>query len=230
MENTLIRLELSRFRPSAFAAGRVISSARVGQIVPAGRVVAGFVDQLAARGLDLPVFAARGVLESIVSLLRRRYSRIMRYFRVFALCALLLPGAAPDSLPAGWKLVKDPKGACQITVPEAWDSSSDHAGSAVLRDATTAIAVVTSQPGQAFKPIPESLLRVLRIPKGKIFENSAKRVYYQDKITASSSDTNAFSVMVPGKAGTCSSRVVFLPEISEETARKIALSVGPVPE
>jgi hypothetical protein len=154
----------------------------------------------------------------------------MRYFRVFALCALLLPGAAPDSLPAGWKLVKDPKGACQITVPEAWDSSSDHAGSAVLRDATTAIAVVTSQPGQAFKPIPESLLRVLRIPKEKIFENSAKRVYYQDKIAASSSDTNAFSVMVPGKAGTCSSRVVFLPEISEETARKIALSVGPVPE
>ena len=160
----------------------------------------------------------------------RRYTRIMRYFRVFALFALLLPDAAPESLPTGWKVLKDPKDTCQITVPEAWDSSSDQAGWAVLRDATIAIAVVTSQPGQAFKPLPESLLKMMRIPKERIFENSAKRVYYQDKIAANSSDTKAFSVMVPGKAGTCSSRVVFLPEVSEETARKIALSVGPVPE
>ena len=154
----------------------------------------------------------------------------MRYFRVFALFALLLPGAASASVPAVWKVLKDSKGACQITVPEAWDSSSDQAGWAVLRDATTAIAVVTSQPGQAFKPVPESLLKMMGIPKERIFENSAKRVYYQDKIAANSSDAKAFSVMVPGKAGTCSSRVVFLPEVSEDTARKIALSVGPVLE
>jgi hypothetical protein len=154
----------------------------------------------------------------------------MRYFGVFALFALWLPSAAPASLPTVWKVLKDSKGACQITVPEDWDSSSEQAGWAVLRDATTAIAVVTSQPRQAFKPLPESLLRILRIPKEKIFENSAKRVYYQDKIAAGPSDTNAFSVMVPGKAGTCSSRIVFLPEVSEETARKIVLSVGPVPE
>jgi hypothetical protein len=35
---------------------------------------------------------------------------------------------------------------------------------------------------------------------------------------------------VPGKAGTCSGRVTFLPSISEDVARKIALSLGPVPE
>jgi hypothetical protein len=154
----------------------------------------------------------------------------MGYFGVVALFALWLSGAAPASVPAGLKVLKDPKGACQITVPEAWNSSSEQAGWAVLRDATTAIAVVTSQPGQAFKPLPESLLKMLGIPKEKIFENSAKRVYYQDKIAAGPSDTNAFSVMVPGKAGTCSSRVVFLPEVPEETARKIVLSVGPAAE
>ena len=145
----------------------------------------------------------------------------MGYFGVVALFALWLSGAAPASVPAGLKVLKDPKGACQITVPEAWNSSSEQAGWAVLRDATTAIAVVTSQPGQAFKPLPESLLKMLGIPK---------RVYYQDKIAAGPSDTNAFSVMVPGKAGTCSSRVVFLPEVPEETARKIVLSVGPAAE
>jgi len=160
----------------------------------------------------------------------RRYTRFMGYFGVVALFALWLSGAAPASVPAGLKVLKDPKGACQITVPEAWNSSSEQAGWAVLRDATTAIAVVTSQTGQAFKPLPESLLKMLGIPKEKIFENSAKRVYYQDKIAASPSDTNAFSAIVPGKAGTCSSRVLFLPEVSEETARKIVLSVGPAAE
>jgi len=186
-------------------------------------------------GLALAGFAAAAgaddkALESALRACARRYTRIMRYFRVLALFALLLPRTAPASLPTGWKLLKDTKGACQITVPEAWDSSSDQAGWAVLRDATTAIAVVTSQPGQAFKPLPESLLKMMRIPKERIFENSAKRVYYQDKIAANSSDTKAFSVMVPGKAGTCSSRVVFLPEVSDETARQIALSVGPALE
>ena len=153
----------------------------------------------------------------------------MRYFRVFALFAFFLPNTAPASQPTGWKVLKDPKGACQITVPEAWNFSSEDAGFAVLRDATTAIAVVTSQPGQAFKPLSESLLKLLGVPKEKVFENSAKRVYYQDKIAVTLQDTNAFTVVVPGKAGTCSSRVLFLPEVSQEDARKIVLSVGPVP-
>jgi hypothetical protein len=70
---------------------------------------------------------------------------------------------------------------------------------------------------------------LLGVPKEKVFENSTKRVYYQDKIAVTLQDTNAFTVVVPGKAGTCSSRVLFLPEVSQEDARKIVLSVGPVP-
>jgi len=153
----------------------------------------------------------------------------MRYFGAFALFALVLANAASESPPAGWKVLKDLSGACQITVPEAWDSAPDQ-GWAVLRDAATAIAAVTSLPDQTFRPLPESSLKMLGIPREKIFENSAKRIYYQDKTAAKSSPTNAFTVMVPAKAGTCSSRVAFLPEVPEETARKIALSVGPAPE
>lgn len=168
--------------------------------------------------------------KSIVSLLPRGYTPGMRYFGAFALFALLLHGAAPESPPAGWKVLKDPSGACQITVPEAWESSPDQAGWAVLRDAATAIAVVMSQPDQAFKPLPESVVKLLGIPRERIFENSAKRVYYQDRAATKSSGTNVYIIMVPGKAGTCSSRVAFLPEVPEETARNIALSVRPVPE
>jgi hypothetical protein len=154
----------------------------------------------------------------------------MRYFGAFALFALLLLEAAPESPPSGWKVLKDLSGDCQITVPDVWESSSDQAGWAVLRDAATAIAAVMSQPDQAFRPLPDSLVKLLGIPRERVFENSAKRVYYQDKVAGKSSSTNAFIVMVPGKVGTCSARVAFLPEVPEETARKIALSVSPVPQ
>jgi len=44
------------------------------------------------------------------------------------------------------------------------------------------------------------------------------------------SDTNAFNAMVPGKSSAWSARVVFVSSVSEETARKIVLTLGPVPE
>lgn len=65
----------------------------------------------------------------------------------------LLASASAQTKPADWKIVKDSKGHCQIAVPADWDSLSENARAAVFHDATTAIAVVTSQPGQAFKPI-----------------------------------------------------------------------------
>ena len=155
----------------------------------------------------------------------RRYTESMGYFQALAVAAFFLADA--PSVPSGWKVLKDSKGACQIAIPADWD---EQAGFAVLKDSTTAIAVVTSQPGQTLKPLSETALKTLRVPKDKIFENSARRVYYQDKIAANPSDTNAFSIMVPGKAGTCSARVVFLPEVTGETARKIVLSAGPALE
>ncbi len=127
-------------------------------------------------------------------------------------------------------MVTDSKGACQIAVPPEWVPLGDAAGAAVLQDATTAIAVVTSQPGQAFKPLPESLQKLLGMRKEKLFENTARRILYQDKTSKNSEDTNAYSASVPGKAGTCSCRVVFLPSVGEETAKKIVLSLGPLPD
>ena len=153
----------------------------------------------------------------------------MRYFIVAALFSLILPIASPQSAPAGWKLIRDSKGACQIAVPEDW-TPSENPGSAIFQDTATAIAVITSQPGQTLKPLTESLQKLLRIPKEKMFENTARRVYYQEKIARDAKDSNAFIAVVPGKGGTCSSRVVFLPSVSEETAKKITLSVGPVQE
>jgi hypothetical protein len=154
----------------------------------------------------------------------------MKYFGVLAIFSLMLAGAADQPGPSAWKVVKDVKGQCQISVPNDWTQSEVNSGAAVLQEASNAIAVVTSQPGQTFKPLTESMQKLMRIPKEKMFENSSKRIFYQDKIARNSADTNAFSTMVPARNGTCSSRVVFLSSVSDETAKKIMLSLGPVPE
>ena len=142
----------------------------------------------------------------------------------------LLASALAQTTPAGWKIVKDSKSVCQIAVPPDWDPLFENTVAAVFQNATAAIAVVTSQAGQAFKPLPDTLQKLLGIRKGKLFENTARRVFYQDKISKHSEDPNAYSASVPGKAGTCSCHVVVLPRVPEETAKKIALSLGPAQE
>jgi len=153
----------------------------------------------------------------------------MRSCGLSALFSLLLAAEVTPSLPVGWKVIKDSKGTCQIAVPTDW-TPSENPGSAVFQDATVAIAVVTTQPGQTLKPLSESMQKILGIAKDKLFENTTKRIYYQDKVVRNATDSNAFIAMVPGKGGTCSSRVVFLSVVPEDTAKKITLSVGPVPE
>jgi hypothetical protein len=141
---------------------------------------------------------------------------------------LFFPASAQTT--AGWKMVKDSKNTCQIAVPPEWVLLEDGLGAAIFQGSTTTIAVVTSQPGQIFKPLPESLQKVLDIRKEKIFENSAKRLFYQDKTSKSPADPNAYSASIPGKAGTCSCHVTFLPSVSADMVKKISLSLGPVPQ
>lgn len=154
----------------------------------------------------------------------------MRENLVFTLLWLFAAPAWTQTASSEWRVVKDSKSACQIGVPPEWVPLTDSAGAAVFQDATTAIAIVTSQPGQAFKPMPEFLQKLLDIPKGKMFENTAKRIFYQDKVAKTAEETNAYSASVPGKTGTCSCRVVFHSSVTEDTAKKIVFSLGALPE
>ena len=154
----------------------------------------------------------------------------MRKQAVVSLLFLFIQPTWAQTVPAGWKVVRDSKSACQIAVPPEWTPWADNSGAAVFRDSTTAIAVVTSQPGQTFKPLTEPLKKSFGIPTEKMFENTAKRVFYQDRTSSHSEEPNAYSGSVPGNGGTCSCRVVFLPSISQETAKKIVLSLGPAIE
>ena len=149
----------------------------------------------------------------------------MRETALATLVLSLLPVLGAQTAPADWIFVKDAKGACQIAVPPEWEPLSETAGAAIFRDATTAIAAVTNQPGQAFKPLTANMIKVLGIRK--LFENSAKRIFYQDKVSRNAEESNAYSASVPHKNGTCSCHVVVLPAVPEETAKRIASSLAP---
>jgi len=154
----------------------------------------------------------------------------MREFIVSALVLLWIPHSLAQTVPAGWNLVRDARGACQIAVPPEWVPLEGTSGAAVLRDTSTAIAAVTSQPGQVFRPLTESLQRLLNVPKERMFENSSRRIFYQDKVSRHAEDPNGFGASVPAKGGTCSCRVTVLPSIPVATAKAIALSLGPAPD
>jgi len=158
----------------------------------------------------------------------------MREYIVSTLILSFLPSVVAQVLPAGWQIVKDSKNdsknACQIAVPPDWSLYGDNNGAAFFHDVSTAIAVVTSQPGQAFRPLTESLQKLLHIRKEAMFENTANRIFYQDQTSENRESLSAYSVSVPGRAGTCSGHVTFLPSVSADVVRKIALSLGPLPE
>jgi hypothetical protein len=154
----------------------------------------------------------------------------MRECIVFTLVLLCGRAATPQTAPAGWKVIKDAKAACQIAVPPEWAPLGENNGAAVFHDSTTAIAVVTSQPGQEFKPLSPMLLKTFAIPKEKLFENSARRIFYQDKTSARADDPNAFGSSVPGKGGTCSCHIVALPSLAPDLAKQIALTLSAAAE
>ena len=67
----------------------------------------------------------------------------------------------------------------------------------------------------------------MELRKEKLFENSAQRIFYQEKTSRNADDTNAFSAAVPSKVGTCSCRVVALPSVSEEIVRRSCSALRP---
>ena len=153
----------------------------------------------------------------------------MREYAIAVLILLNLPLAAQVA-PSGWQIVKDSNNACQLAVPPDWSLYGESHSAAVLHDASIALVVVTSQPGQAFAPLSERLKSILNISKEKLFENTANRIFYEDKSSAHAADPKWYTFSVPGKSGTCSGKLNFLPSLPDDLARQIVFSLGPALE
>jgi hypothetical protein len=153
----------------------------------------------------------------------------MREYAIAVLILLNLPLAAQVA-PSGWQIVKDSKNACQLAVPPDWSLYGESHSAAVLHDASTALVVITSQPGQDFAPLSDRLRSTLNLGKDKLFENTANRIFYEDKSSAHAADPKWYTFSVPGKNGTCSGKLTFLPSLPDDLARQIVFSLGPAAE
>ncbi|HEV2445574.1 MAG TPA: hypothetical protein VGS58_06615, partial [Candidatus Sulfopaludibacter sp.] len=61
----------------------------------------------------------------------------MREYIAFALILLCGPPASAQTVPEGWQVVRDSKGACQIAVPKDWAPFMENSGAATFHDSTT---------------------------------------------------------------------------------------------
>jgi hypothetical protein len=140
---------------------------------------------------------------------------------LLALCGM----AAAQTVPAGWNVIKEGKGACQAAIPPDWAPGSGP-GTAHAKDMMEGMLVVTSDIDR-LQPMPEFLQQSL---VDQMIENTDKRVFYSEKANASSQN-RLYHATVPGKGGKgrCHATVTFQPsKVKDEIAKQIALSIGPV--
>jgi hypothetical protein len=101
-----------------------------------------------------------------------------------ALILLLVLGvdAVAQSVPTGWKTVKESEGKCQASVPPNWIVASANPGTANAKNPLDLVVVTVGY--DELKPMPESVQKMFNVDN--MFENTAKRVFYsdhKDKIT-----------------------------------------------
>jgi hypothetical protein len=133
--------------------------------------------------------------------------------------------AAAGNPPAGWKVIKDQRGMCEVAVPPDWIASTRNPGVASPKDVLEGMVVVTSD-AAALKPIPDSVQKMMKIEK--LYENTDKRVVYMSHIARDPKDSSSLSVAVPAAHGSCMTQVTYRSTVPENLARQIAYSVGPV--
>ncbi|MGD0577897.1 MAG: hypothetical protein ABSC08_03105 [Bryobacteraceae bacterium] len=137
---------------------------------------------------------------------------------LFALCGM----AAAQTVPAGWNVIKDGKGACQAAIPADWAPGSQP-GTAHVKNMLEGMVVVTSDVDR-LQPMPEAVQKMF---EAQMIENTDKRVFYSHE------DRNGkqYTATVPGKGGKgrCHATVTFQPtKVKDEIAKQIALSIGAV--
>src|SRR5260370_2527873 len=98
----------------------------------------------------------------------------MRKQVVVSLLFLFIQPTWAQTVPAGWKVVRDSKRACQIAVPPEWTPWADNSGAAVFLGSTTALSVGNRQLGQTFKTLRERPRNTVSISTGSMFDDNGQ--------------------------------------------------------
>lgn len=166
------------------------------------------------------------VIEREAEVLKR--SRIMtvalQTSLVLGACALGSRAAA-QTTPAGWNILKDKQGLCQVAVPPDWSPDMTDPGWAGVKDHLTkgGLVVVASHPNVTMTAMPPEALQELYDIE-KMVENTGKRVFYR----TNDKQITSYRITVPGETGTCSVQVWIFPDLPKNLAKRIALLIAPV--
>jgi hypothetical protein len=138
--------------------------------------------------------------------------------------AFLLEGtAAAQTVPAGWKTVTDMRKVCQIAVPADWTADSLIKSFVTSPDKKANAVVHGLRAGSDFAGVVASAK--LMLPPAKTFEESASKIWYEE--TPKPGTTERGWYVAVGGAQACNAEIKFEGAAFEETAKKIAASLGP---
>jgi len=145
---------------------------------------------------------------------------------IAALLAALVMAASAASIPAGWTMLKDSKGACQVGIPADFKPNPSFKGLGEGPGQLISIQIV-SQAGAKVKPMNDLTQKALKVDK--MFDNSADKLFYSlaPMKTSDGKMLTRWHITVSGNGGTCSGVITLQPGASEDLARKIADTLGP---
>jgi hypothetical protein len=134
---------------------------------------------------------------------------------LFALAGL----AAAQSVPAGWRTVKDDSGACQFAVPPDWKASAiPH----LLEDPKqTLTAMVVEEEYFRFQPLTAADIR--NHSPARVVENSPRRIFLVGQPrTLLRVTTSAWNVWIPSARASCHLSLTLRTGADEALAGRVA--------
>jgi hypothetical protein len=142
---------------------------------------------------------------------------------------LCLAPLAHSQAPAGWKVIKDPKGGCQMSVPAEW-KQQDILGtklSAADSPDNTLDAVVNTMEGTDWATFKSLVFQIYTKDKDRPkIEDGPKRLWFEITTMPVAGKT-AWYVAVPAKGSTCNAQINFKKgdKKAEEIARKVVETI-----
>jgi len=136
------------------------------------------------------------------------------------LAGLLTASAGAAAAPAGWKVIKDRKGNCQMIVPSTWKGEV----SAASPEDRQAMASIHLLPGKNWDES-KLMAQQVMVPSA-VLEDSAERLWFAYGTNAGETD---WYITVPGPLGPCAAQVTFKNETLADAAKQIATSVAVSP-
>lgn len=141
--------------------------------------------------------------------------------KLFTACFVLFHVSAFAQTPAGWQVMKDKKGQCQMAVPPGWVADKIMPGSVAATD-RSANVVFSGKPAEVTYQQIAGMAKEMFKPV-KVFEESASRTWFA---SAPARGKSSWYVVL-GTKPVCEAQIEFKAPAFEATAKQMVESLKP---